>query len=123
MLVDIFEIGRVNSHPCHGAEEISVRPPPGNDVNVQVVGNSCTARFADVDADVHAVGGEDLGEEVGHLLDEIPEVGQFLIAEAVQIGHGLIRDHHEMSQIVGEAIEQTETAFRPGENEVGIVIT
>jgi len=88
--------------------EIGVREPARQDVHMEVSGDACAGGLADVHAQVNAVGGIDLAEDVFGFLCEghhfLSGLGGHLL-KFVQVGVG---DDHEVAGGVGKFVQHDE---------------
>src|SRR5207247_10692750 len=81
--------------------EIGVAVPAWHEVNVQMFNDAGAGDFAQVDADVEAVGPHDFRERVLAAAREQHQLGDFLIGEAVEVGYLPVRDSHKVSTGIG----------------------
>lgn len=58
-------------------DKIMVTIPPGNDMEMEVISNTCSCNFPEVAADIETIWVEMLFEYFGRLLDEKHEVAVF----------------------------------------------
>lgn len=105
----------------HG-HEIGVAAPSGDDVLVEVFGNSCSGGFSEVDADVKAVRFEGSCEELFSFDGGIYQAEAFLLVQVFYVWNFSIRENEEVSCVVGIAVHEDEAMLFSTYDEVVFVV-
>lgn len=102
--------------------EVSVSEPARDDVDVEVFQNAGTGDFAEVDADIEAIGFHDFGQGILTTTRELQEIGHFVVCEAIQVGNLFVGHGHQVAAGVGVGVEQGETGAVTEDDKIGFVI-
>jgi len=102
--------------------EVRVAIPARDDVDVQMLDDARAGAFAEIDAEIEAVGAHDFGERVLTATRELHEVGHFLHGQSIQVGRLFVGHRHHVPASVGIFVEQRKTGAVPGDDVVGLVI-
>ena len=77
---------------------------------------------ADVDTHVEAVGLHHRRQRVDAAAREFPQIGQFLVGQAIQVGDLFVRHDQQMPAVVRIEVEQCETGAVAHDDQVCFVI-
>ena len=91
-------------------------------MDVQMFRNARAGNLAQIDADVEAVGFHHRRQRVDATARELPQIRQFLLRQAVQVGDLFVRHDQQMSAVVGIGIEQGETGAVAHDDAVRLVV-
>ena len=72
-----LQMFRVNFGVCQNGHEIGVADPPGNDVHMNVLVESGSARLAQINADIESFGRFDGSQDFHAFLGQVVEFGVF----------------------------------------------
>lgn len=103
--------------------EVGVADPAGDDVPVEVAGETGTGDVAEVEADVEAAGVHEAAHQLEESLDFVLAFEEFFLGEIGEIGFVLNWCNEEVAVVVGVPIEDGDGRFAPVEDEVfGVVV-
>jgi hypothetical protein len=102
--------------------EIVVAFPAGDDVEMEVFDDAGTGAFAEVEADVEALGFDRGAEKLLGVFGEVPKFEFFAFDEHGEVGDFPVRDDHHVADGVRVAVHDEEGVFATGDDEVGGVI-
>lgn len=91
-------------------------------MDVEVLQDARPGDFAQVDADVEAIGLHDFGQGVLTTARQLQQVGHFFVSEAIQVGNLFVGYGHQVAAGVGIGVEKGETGAITKNDEIGFVI-
>jgi hypothetical protein len=118
----VFQCLRDDHGIGQNRHEIGVAEPAWDDVDVEVLENSRASNFAEVDADVEAVGFHELGEGVLATASEFHQIGHLFVGEAIHVTDLFVGNDHQVAASVGVSVEQSVTSAVASDDKVGFVI-
>lgn len=111
-----------DSGVAEDGHEVGVAVPARDDVEVEVAGDAGAGGFAEVDADVEAVGLEGFLEEPLGFDGGVHEACAFFVVEVFQVGDFSEGEDEEVAGVVGVAVHEDEGAWLAGDDEGGLVV-
>ena len=89
---------------------------------MQMPQNSSPGDFAEVDADVKAIGVHNSRERALTALSQLPQIRHLVIRQSAEIRRLFIGYHHQMPARVRVGVEQRETSPAARDDQIGLVI-
>jgi hypothetical protein len=89
----------------HDGDKVGVTNPAGNDVHMEVVGDTCARGTAEVEAEVEAVGAVLAAEGGFALLGKFHELAKFFAIGVAEKGDVPVRDDQKMTRRVWKEVE------------------
>ena len=91
---------------CNNCHKVMIALPPGNEMEMQVIGNTCPCRLPDITANINAVTGEVVIKECGTFLQHCHKSGCLFLGKFRKTGDVSAGCHEKMTVCIGKSIKQ-----------------
>jgi len=120
--IDGFQLGRVNPGLGLGGHEIYIVFPAGNHMDMNVMRDSRSGSFSDIDADVEPMGGERGFEECHRCVHSVPKIFLFPARKLLKFRDFAVGNDKTVTGIVRIPVQQDENRFGSEKNKMGGIV-